>query len=144
MKIIIGCDHAGLALKQAVIDYLKQTGNEVKDVGTHTVESCDYTDVIPPVVEGLLSGDFERAILICGTGQGMTIGANRYKGIRATPVFDLFAAEMTRKHNDSNLLVLAGMMTAPPLARRIVEVWLATPFEGGRHQRRIDKLDKLG
>jgi ribose 5-phosphate isomerase B len=144
MKIIVGCDHAGLALKQAVVEHLAQAGNEVKDVGTHSAEPCDYADIIPGVVEGLLKGGFERGVLVCGTGQGMTIGANRYRGIRATLVFDLFAAEMARKHNDSNLLVLAGMITAPPLAKRIVDVWLATPFEGGRHQRRIDKLDRMG
>lgn len=144
MKIVIGSDHAGYELKKAVVEHLLESGNEVVDVGTDSMESCDYPDFAPPVVSGIKSGDFERGILVCGTGLGMSMAANRYAGIRAALVSDLFSAEMSRRHNDSNVLVLSGMITAPPLARKIVDVWLSTEFEGGRHSKRIAKLDQLG
>ena len=144
MKIVIGSDHAGYELKKAVVEHLLESGNEVVDVGTDSTESCDYPDFAPLVVSGIKSGDFERGILVCGTGLGMSMAANRYAGIRAALVSDLFSAEMSRRHNDSNVLVLSGMITAPPLARRIVDVWLSTEFEGGRHSKRVAKLDQLG
>ena len=144
MKIVIGSDHAGYELKKAVVEHLLESGNEVVDVGTDSTESCDYPDFAPLVVSGIKSGDFERGILVCGTGLGMSMAANRYAGIRAALVSDLFSAEMSRRHTDSNVLVLSGMITAPPLARRIVDVWLSTEFEGGRHSKRVAKLDQLG
>jgi len=144
LRIGVACDHAGYELKQAIMEHLEGKEHQVVDFGTDRLDSCDYPDFIPPVAEGVQSGELQRGILICGTGLGMSIGANRYKGVRAVLVFDLFSAEMTRRHNDANILVLAGMITAPPLAKRIVDVWLNTEFEGGRHQRRIEKLDHLG
>ncbi len=143
MKIVIGSDHAGYELKKAVVEHLLESGNEVVDVGTDSMESCDYPDFAPPVVSGIKSGDFERGILVCGTGLGMSMAANRYAGIRAALVSDLFSAEMSRRHNDSNVLVFSGWRVSPEDAVKILDIWLLTEFEGGRHRRRIKKLDDV-
>lgn len=140
-KIILGSDHAGLEYKKYISEYLKNNGYEVFDVGTHTVESCDYPIFAKEVANNVASGEFERGILICGTGIGMSIVANKVKGIRAALCADVFSAQATRAHNDSNILCLGARVINPELALKIVDVWLNTDFEGGRHQKRIDMYE---
>lgn len=141
MNIVIASDHAGISLKNELRDYLSSLGHIVHDEGTHTLDSVDYPDYAKAAVKKLLSGEVERGIIICGTGIGISIAANRYKGIRATLCYDIFAAKMARMHNNSNMLALGANMTALSLAREIVNTWLATEYEGGRHDKRIEKLD---
>ncbi|GAJ97304.1 MULTISPECIES: ribose 5-phosphate isomerase B [Geomicrobium] len=143
MKVIIGSDHAGLRLKKEILPLLDEKGIEYEDVGAHEMDSVDYPDFAKPVSEAVASGDYERGILICGTGIGMSIAANKVKGIRCALVHDLFSAEMTRLHNDSNVLAMGERVVGPGLATSIVEKWLDTPYEGGRHQRRVDKMMEL-
>ena len=138
-KIIIGSDHGGFKLKNTIIDYLKENDYEVLDVGCYTDASCDYPVIAKELVEKVLSSS-QRGILVCGTGIGMSIAANRYKGIRASHCADTYTAKMTRLHNDSNVLCLGERVTGLGLALEIVDVWLKTPFEGGRHQKRIDMI----
>ncbi|MBW2108119.1 MAG: ribose 5-phosphate isomerase B [Deltaproteobacteria bacterium] len=141
MKIIMGSDHAGFAMKEKVKAFLKGRGVEVEDVGTHSEASVDYTDFGKQVACKISDGTFERGILICGTGLGMSMTANRFKGVRAALANDLFSAIMSRRHNDSNILVLGGRLIGDTLAVQLVETWLETPFDGGRHQRRLEKMD---
>ncbi len=141
--IVIGSDHAGYALKELVKDYLTALNLEVEDCGTFSEESVDYTDFGIAVAGKVSSGDFKRGILICGTGLGMSMVANRFKYVRAALCNDIFSAMMSRQHNDSNILVLGGRVIGVELAKEIVQVWLKTPFEGGRHKSRIDKFDTI-
>ncbi len=143
MKIAIGSDHAGYALKQELIGYLKKHGLEYRDYGTDSEASCDYPDFAFPVARAVAAGEFERGILICGSGVGVTITANRVKGIRAVNVNNLYTARQSREHGDANVLCLAGKRLPVKKALRILEVWLKTPFSGDeRHLRRIRKLDR--
>lgn len=143
MRIIIGSDHAGYSLKEAVKARLAAAGCEVYDAGTHRDESVDYPDYGVLAAEKVSSGSFDRGILVCGSGVGMAIVANKFPGVRAALCLDEETARLSRQHNDSNVLVLAGRKTDPETAGRIIRVWLETPFEGGRHQKRLDKIRAL-
>jgi RpiB/LacA/LacB family sugar-phosphate isomerase len=138
--LILGADHAGYELKEDVKAFLMQKGNPVTDAGTKGPESVDYPDFARPVAEAVSAGRFERGILVCGTGIGMSIAANRYPGVRAALCLDEETARLSRLHNDSNVLVLAGRKTDPEQAREIIRVWLETEFEGGRHAARLGKI----
>lgn len=141
MKIVIGSDHAGFELKEYIERILRERNETVLDVGTMDTESVDYTDFGLKVASQVSRGEAEKGILICGTGVGMSIIANKVKGIRASLAFDLYTAIQSRRHLDANILVLGGRVTGKGLAEEIVKAWLDTPFEGGRHQRRIDKIE---
>ncbi len=141
MRIIIGSDHAGYPMKERVKAHLQDQGVQVEDVGTHSEESVDYTDFGKKVASKVSDGTFDRGILICGTGLGMSMVANRFRGVRAALANDLFSAIMSRRHNDSNILVMGGRLIGDTLALQVVDTWLETPFEGGRHQRRLEKMD---
>jgi len=141
--IAFGCDHGGVELKDFLVDYLRSKGREVSDFGTQGKESVDYPDFGREVSRRVSVGEAERGVLICTTGIGMSIIANKFPGVRAALVQDLDAARSSREHNDANILVLSGAKTERLLAQRIVETWLATPFGGGRHQRRIDKIAQI-
>ena len=138
--IMIGSDHAGVALKDGLKPFLEQRGLAVTDVGMQTADPVDYPDIGCQVAEGVSSGAFARGILICGSGVGMTIVANKYPGIRAVLCLDEETAQLSRLHNDTNILCLAGRKTDPKKAQKITDIWLKTPFEGGRHDRRIKKI----
>jgi ribose 5-phosphate isomerase B len=141
-KIIIGSDHAGYPMKEKVKANLQKQGVQVEDVGTYSEESVDYTDFGKKVACKVSDGTFDRGILICGTGLGMSMVANRFRGVRAALANELFSAIMSRRHNDSNILVMGGRLIGDTLAMQVVDTWLETPFEGGRHQRRIEKMDE--
>jgi len=141
--IIIGCDHAAYQLKEKVKDYLTGEGIEVEDVGTHSEMSVDYPDFGKKVASMISKGNFKRGILMCGTGIGMSMVANKFPHVRAALCTEPFSAEMSRRHNDSNILVLGGRMTGETLALEIVKVWLETPFDGERHQARLNKFDTI-
>ena len=138
-KIIIGSDHGGFNLKTEIIEHLKAMGYEVQDCGCYNAESCDYPVVAKEVAKQVLETGC-KGILICGTGIGVSIAANRFEGIRASHCTDTFTARMTRMHNDSNILCLGQRVTGVGLALDIVDIWLKTEFEGGRHQKRIDMI----
>jgi ribose 5-phosphate isomerase B len=143
MKIALASDHRGFAAKERVAALLKSAGHEVKDFGCKGAESCDYPDFAQPAAEAVARGESERAVLICGTGLGMSMSANKIGGIRAALCHDELTAEMSRKHNDANVLCLAADLLGEQLMRMIVETWLSTNFEGGRHARRIEKMLRL-
>ena len=143
MNITIGCDHGGFALKENIRAYLEEQGHTVTDVGCKSLESCDYPDFGAAAARLVASGACERGIVICTTGIGISISANKVKGIRCALCGDAFSAEMTRRHNDANMLALGAGITGPNLAQKIVEVFLSTGFEGGRHARRVDKLMQI-
>ena len=140
-KIIIGSDHGGFELKNEIIKHLENLGYEISDLGCYSKESCDYPIIAKDVAEEVLANKC-RGMLVCGTGIGMSITANRYEGIRASHCTDTFTARMTRMHNDSNILCLGERITGVGLALDIVDVWLKTEFEGGRHLKRIEMIDK--
>jgi ribose 5-phosphate isomerase B len=140
MRVALASDHAGYELKTAVADYLRGRGVDFEDYGCGPGESVDYVDYGARAARGVLEGACDRAILVCGTGLGMGIVANKFKGLRATPCLTEYAAEMSRKHNDSNCLTLGGRTHSSELAIRLVEIWLETEFEGGRHARRVGKI----
>jgi ribose 5-phosphate isomerase B len=140
--IAIGCDHAGLALKNALRTALEQRGEAIYDVGTYAEASCDYPDFAHMVASGVAGGRYRMGLLVCGTGIGMAIAANRHPGVRATVCAESFSAKMARSHNDANVLCLGARVIGPGLALDIVEAFLSTPFEGGRHTRRVDKIEK--
>ena len=142
MKIAIGSDHAGFTYKGLIITYLRQNGHEVKDYGTFSPESCDYPTFIRPVAEAVAAGEYERGIVLGGSGNGEAIAANRVKGILATVCWNVESAELGRRHNNSNVLSLGERMMTPQQCLDIVRVWLTTPFDGGRHERRIAMLDQ--
>ncbi|HOC16641.1 MAG TPA: ribose 5-phosphate isomerase B [Vicinamibacterales bacterium] len=143
MRIAIGSDHAGYHLKEALKQTLNGAGVEVEDVGTENEESVDYPDYAERVAARVASGQSDRGILICGTGIGMAMAANKVDGIRAASVTDEIGARLARQHNDANVLALGGRVTPPEVAARLVRIFLDTPFEGGRHQRRVDKVSRL-
>lgn len=140
-RIIVGCDHAGFKLKSIIIDYLKQNNYEVYDAGTYTDESCDYPIIAKQVANEIVNKNFDKGILICGSGIGMSIAANKVKGIRAAVVSDTCSAKMSRLHNDSNILCMGERIVGKELAKDITEIWLNTGFQGERHQKRIEMLD---
>ena len=141
--IALGCDHGGYELMQEVIKYLEEHGLEYKNYGTYSTDSCDYPDYAKKVAEAILAGECEKGILICGTGIGITIAANRYEGIRAANCTNSFMAEATREHNDANILALGGRVVGPGLALKIVDTFLDTPFSNAeRHKRRIDLIEQ--
>lgn len=140
-KIVLGCDHAGVEYKNRIIEFINAKGFETLDVGTFTTESCDYPIIAKDVAKKVASHEFDAGILICGTGIGMSITANKVKGIRASLCSDKFSAQATRAHNNSNILCMGARVIDIDLALEIVDIWLSTEFEGGRHQRRIDMIE---
>ena len=139
MRIAIGCDHHGLNLKQSIIKLITEAGHSYEDFGCYTTDPVDYPDIANKVGHAVAKGDFDRGILICGTGIGMCIAANKVKGIRAALAYSPLSARRSRQHNDANVLCLSGEET-PKQISEIVDVFLTTEFEGGRHQRRVDKI----
>lgn len=142
MKIAIGCDHRGLELKQSVIKLLTSAGHGYQDFGCHTTDSVDYPDYARSVAEAVAKGDFDRGILICGTGIGMSMAANKVRGIRAALSYNVLTAQRARQHNDANVLCL-GEDTDTKQLPDIINAFLTTDFEGGRHQRRVDKIMEI-
>ena len=142
MKLAVASDHAGFEMKEKVRKHLEAEGHSVEDLGCYDSESCDYPDYAKKLCEALLNDIIERGVLVCGTGLGMSYAANRYKGIRAALCLNPQMAEMARAHNDANVLVLGARLIDFPAARDIINVWIETPFDGGRHLRRIQKLDE--
>lgn len=140
MKIAIASDHGGFDLKEQVKAWLQEMGHEAEDFGCHSKESCDYPDFGAAAARAVASGQCERGIVICTTGIGISITANKVKGIRCALCSEPWSAEMTRRHNNANMLAMGAGAVGPLLARRIVETFLTTEFEGGRHQRRLDKI----
>lgn len=143
MKIMIACDHAGLELKQRLARHLLTLEQDVVDIGTHDGVSVDYPDYAARVARAVASGQVDRGVLVCGSGIGMCMTANRFGGVRAVQVSEPFAARMSRRHNDSNVLCLGGRFIGEALACEILETWLREPFEGGRHQRRLNLIEAL-
>ena len=142
LRIALGSDHAGFDLKQFVREHLSARGVEVMDLGTDSTLSVDYPDYAKKVCEAVLDGSADRGVLLCATGIGMSMMANRFRGIRAALCHDHFTTVAARRHNDANVLVLGGRILGTDLAREIVDTWLETPFEGDRHERRIKKFDE--
>ena len=140
MKIAVACDHGGLQLKRALVRYLTSKGHEVIDFGTDTEESCDYPDYALPAAEAVAAGRCERGILVCGTGIGVSLVANKVPGIRCAHFHYTYSAKYARLHNDANMLAFGQRVIGEGLMEEIVDVFLSTDFEGGRHQRRLDKL----
>jgi len=143
MRIALGCDHRGFKLKQAVMEFLQQSGYSYRDFGCYSTESVDYPDFAQKVGNAVASGEFDHGILICDTGIGMCIAANKIKGIRAALCHDTFTAKRARLHNDANILCLGGENIEVNEAREIVKTYLSTTFEGGRHVPRLNKIKKL-
>ncbi|NQU23636.1 MAG: ribose 5-phosphate isomerase B [Candidatus Nealsonbacteria bacterium] len=143
MRISVGSDHRGFAIRSKVVELLKRLGHEVEDVGTFTPDAVDYPDIASLVAPKVSRGEIDRGILVCGTGLGMCIAANKFSGVRAAPCHDDLTAEMSRRHNDSNVLCLSADLLGERLIDRMIELWLSTPFEGGRHARRVAKISEL-
>ena len=143
MKIALGCDHGGLNLKNEILNYLKEEGMEVKDFGTYTEKACDYADISLPVAEAVAAKEFDFGILICGTGIGIGIAANKVPGIRAALCSDTFSAHATREHNDANILTMGERVVGKGLAIDIVKTFLSAEFQGGRHATRIAKITDI-
>ncbi len=143
MKVAVGSDHRGVRIRAKVVEVLHRLGHEVIDVGTFVDGPCDYPDIAVLVARKIRVGEVDRGILICGTGIGMAIAANKFPGIRAAPCYDDLTAELSRLHNDANVLCLSGDMLGPRLVERIVDIWLRTGFEGGRHSRRLQKIREM-
>ena len=141
LKVIIGSDHGGFHYKESIIEYLKARNIEYYDVGTYTRESCDYPEIAKSVAKKVVSGEYNRGILVCGTGIGMSIAANKIKGIRAALCGDTYSARVSRAHNNANILCLGERVIGEHLALDIVDIWLKTGFEGGRHKRRVDMIE---
>ncbi len=142
MRIAIGGDHHSISLKQSIIKWITDDGHSYKDFGTYTADPVDYPDIAKKVAEAVAGGNFDRGILICGTGIGMCIAANKVNGIRAAQCYDTFCAVRSRQHNDANIICL-GTEEAQPQMREIVTAFLSTKFEGGRHQPRVDKIKAM-
>jgi ribose 5-phosphate isomerase B len=143
MKIAMGADHGGYSLKEIIKKHLVEAGHEVLDLGTHDTQSCNYPDYAAKVAYAVADKDADLGVLVCGTGIGMSIAANKVKGIRAAAVSDCFTAQATREHNDSNIICLGERIVGPGLAMRIVDTWLNASFQGGRHQTRVDMICDL-
>ena len=143
MKISMGCDHGGYRLKEHVKQYLTGKGHEIVDCGCHSLDSCDYPEFGGAAARAVASGECERGIVICTSGIGISISANKIKGIRCALCSEPLSAEMTRRHNNANMLAMGAGMIGPNMAERLVDVFLTTEFEGGRHQRRVDGIAAL-
>lgn len=143
MKIAIACDHGGLNLKNEIKKYLIENGYDVKDFGCNTPESCDYPDHALPAAEAVASGECQRGIVVCSTGIGVSIVANKVPGVRCAHCHDTYCAEFTRLHNNSNMLALGEKVVGTGYALKIVEIFLKTEFEGGRHERRVNKITDI-
>lgn len=143
MKIAVACDHGALNLKKAIIAYLTENGYEYEDFGTYTTDSCDYPDYALPAAEAVASGKCDKGIVVCSTGIGVSIVANKVPGVRCAHCHDAYCAKFTRLHNDSNMLAMGEKVVGVGYALQIVETFLTTEFEGGRHQRRIDKITAI-
>ena len=141
MRIAIASDHGGLSFRAAILSHLESSGHAVTDMGTHDTSSCDYPDYAHALSEVVLAGQADRGVLICGTGQGMAIAANKHPGIRAAVVTDVFSARMATLHNDANVLCLGERVLGLGLALELVDAWISATFEGGRHARRVGKID---
>ena len=142
-KIAIASDHAGREIKDEIKDFLQSIGVDVVDMGVNSDDSVDYPDYGMPVAEKVSTGEIPAGVLVCGTGIGMSILANKYNGVRAALVNDIYSARMAKEHNDANILVIGGRLVGRGLARELVKTWLETRFEGGRHQRRLDKIAEI-
>jgi RpiB/LacA/LacB family sugar-phosphate isomerase len=140
-KIVVGSDHAGFDLKERVKEWLEERGFEVEDVGPSSPEPADYPDYAHQVARAVQDGRVARGVVVCGTGIGVSMAANRHPGVRAAVVWNEETARLAREHNDANVLALGGRTTDPRLAERILEIWLSTPFAGGRHARRVAKIE---
>jgi ribose 5-phosphate isomerase B len=143
MRIAVGSDHRGVDMRLKLVELLHRLGQQVEDVGSHGHEAVDYPDIAAIVAQKVGSREADRGILICGSGLGMCIAANKVPGVRAAPCYDDVTAELSRRHNDLNVLCLSGDMLGDKLVDRLVEIWLKTPFEGGRHARRLAKIASL-
>jgi ribose 5-phosphate isomerase B len=143
MQISIGSDHRGFNVKGRLIEFLRQQGHDVLDEGTHSADSCDYPDIASQVAAKISDQNSQRGILICGTGIGMQITANKFPGVRAAVCHDEIEAEMSRRHNDTNVLCLPGNLVGERRVDNLVRTWLGTEFEGGRHARRIEKITNI-
>lgn len=144
MKIAIGCDHGALALKNTVVEHLTKKGYEVKDFGTYTADSCDYPDFAAAAAKAVAAGECDKGIVLCTTGIGVSIAANKVDGIRCALLSDVMSARMTREHNDTNVMAIGAGVVGQMLALEIIDTWLGTEFSGeARHQRRIDKVMAL-
>jgi ribose 5-phosphate isomerase B len=143
MRYAVGCDHAGFVLKEVLVGELQSQGHEVLDLGTHGPESVDYPEYAAKVARSLQTGEAGRGLLICGTGLGMGISANKFAGIRAATVSDAYSARMARRHTDANVLCLGARVLGPGAALDVLRAWLQEDFEGGRHQRRVDMIGRL-
>jgi len=143
MRIAVGTDHRGYSIRSKVIELVERLGHEVEDLGTFSSDAVDYPDIASLVSQKVSRGEVDRGILVCGTGLGMCIAANKFHGVRAAPCHDDLTAEMSRRHNDTNILCLSADLLGERLIDRMVELWLSTPFEGGRHARRVEKIREL-
>ncbi|NIL96036.1 MAG: ribose 5-phosphate isomerase B [Planctomycetales bacterium] len=143
MRISVGSDHRGVQVKRQVCELAQRLGHDVEDVGVTSTDSADYPDIAAIVAKKISHGETERGILICGTGIGMAIAANKFPGVRAAPCHDDITAEMSRRHNNLNVLCLSADLLGSKLIDRMVEIWLTTEFEGGRHARRVGKINEL-
>ena len=143
MKIAIGCDHGALALKNKAVAHLTAKGYEVVDFGTYTSDSCDYPDFAEKAAKAVAAGECEKGIVLCTTGIGISIAANKVRGIRCALLSDVMSARLTRQHNDTNMMAIGAGVVGEMLALEIIDTWLGTEFEGGRHQRRVDKIMAL-
>lgn len=141
--IAVCCDHGGLPLKKEILRHLEEKGLEYKDFGTNSPESCDYPDIVKPLCQAIQRGECDRGVIICGTGIGISMAANKMKGIRAALCHDSFSAEYTRRHNDSNIIAFGARVIGPGLALQLLDIFLNTPFEGGRHAIRVQKMMAL-
>ncbi len=142
--LALGADHAGYPLKEALKRALERLGVAYRDLGCHSTDSVDYPDFAAAVAQGVAAGEYDKGVLVCGTGIGMAMTANRVRGVRAAVVTDAFTARMARAHNDANVLCLGARVTGEGVAIDALEIFLSQPFEGGRHERRIRKIDDLG
>lgn len=143
MRVAVGADHAGFDLKVHLVAELERLGHEVVDLGTHATEPVDYPPICAAVGQAVADGQVDRGIVLGGSGQGEQMAANKVRGVRAALCNDLFTARLSREHNDANVLAMGGRIVAPGLATEILELWLTTPFEGGRHERRIAQIAEI-
>lgn len=142
LKIAVGSDHGGYELKEKVKTYIEELGYEFHDFGTHDMNSADYPVIAKEVAKNVAGEKFDRGIIICGSGLGVAIAANKVKGIRAATCNDIYCAEMSRLHNDANILTMGGRIIDENTARKVVKIWIETAFEGGRHRRRVDMIEE--
>ncbi|MEC6748974.1 ribose 5-phosphate isomerase B [Marinilactibacillus sp. XAAS-LB27] len=140
MKIAIGSDHVGFELKPAILEYLTELGYTIEDFGAYSGDRVDYPDYSKKVAEAVLSEEFDRGILICGTGVGISIAANKFKGIRAVVCSEPYSAKLSKEHNNTNILAFGSRVVGPELAKMIVKEWLDSKYEGGRHSKRVEKI----